>query len=120
MVLSDREVSNPNPNHDPESNPTPTPTPHQAHPDGEGGEAATRAAAAGRTAEMTFIPPMIAVGAVHHHLIQAGPNPNPNPQPQPQPHPQPQPQPYLYPYPSHHPGGPAHGHLDHRGDGAGV
>ena len=50
MVLSDRE----------------------AHPDGEGGEAATRAAAAGRTAEMTFIPPMIAVGAVHHHLIQVG------------------------------------------------
>ena len=44
----------------------------EAHPDGLGGEAATRAAAAGRTAEMTFIPPMVAVGAVHHHLIQVG------------------------------------------------
>ena len=44
----------------------------EAHPDGLGGEAATQAAAAGRTAEMTFIPPMVAVGAVHHHLIQVG------------------------------------------------
>ena len=44
----------------------------EAHPDGLGGEAATQAAAAGRTAEMTFIPPMVAVGAVHHHLIKSG------------------------------------------------
>ena len=44
----------------------------EAPADGAGGDAATRAAAAGRTAEMTFIPPMIAVGAVHHHLIQVG------------------------------------------------
>ena len=83
--------------------PNPNPTPHQAHPDGEGGEAATRAAAAGRTAEMTFIPPMIAVGAVHHHLIQVGLrmdtsiiaetaqacNPKPNPRPNPDPSPKP-------------------------------
>ena len=68
----------------------------EAHPDGLGGEAATQAAAAGRTAEMTFIPPMVAVGAVHHHLIQTGlrmdtsiiaetaqarPTPNPHPHP---------------------------------------
>ena len=44
----------------------------EADADGLGGEAATRAAAAGRSAEMAFIPPMIAVGAVHHHLIQVG------------------------------------------------
>ena len=44
----------------------------EADADGRGGEAATRAAAAGRSAEMAFIPPMIAVGAVHHHLIQVG------------------------------------------------
>ena len=83
----------------------------EADADGLGGEAATRAAAAGRSAEMAFIPPMIAVGAVHHHLIQVGdigemqrryrgdierraPPPPP--------------------------GGAPHGHVDHRRDGAGA
>ena len=74
----------------------------EAHPDGLGGEAATQAAAAGRTAEMTFIPPMVAVGAVHHHLIQVGlrmdtsiiaetaqVRPTPRPHPLPHPHTEP-------------------------------